>query len=257
MIRCLAAIAATLLAFPVVANEAEIAIIIDDLGYRHAEGLRAVNLPGPVAVAILPDAPSAASLAEAAHSNDKEILVHLPLQASVDDGRDEPGSIGLDTSRHAFNEAFADAVAKVPHARGVNNHRGSLMTRHPGYMRWLMEEIMLIDGWFFVDSYTTHHSVALDLAREHGLPSAKRDVFLDSERDPASIAREFERLKNLARRDGVAIAIGHPFPETLDFLEAALPTLERDGIRLVTLETALDRQKPATTGHAVLNAAMP
>ena len=64
-------------------------------------------------------------------------------------------------------------------------------------------------------------------------------MFLDSSRDPASIEREFERLKAIARRDGVAIGIGHPFPETLDFLEAALPRLEADGFRLVSLRELL------------------
>ncbi len=257
MIRFLAALAATLITLPSIADEARVAIIIDDLGYRHAEGLRAVSLPGPVAVAILPDAPAARSLAKAARSQNKEILVHLPLQANVNDGADEPGSIGLDTGRRAFNAAFADAVANVPYAEGVNNHRGSLLTRHPGHMRWLMEEILEKDEWFFIDSYTTHHSVALSVARENGVPSAKRDVFLDSERDLESIRREFERLKTLARRNGYAIAIGHPFPETLDFLEAALPGLEADGIRLVSLKSVLGSHEHLGSGSAVTESAAP
>ncbi len=240
MIRCLAALAAILLASLASATEARVAIIIDDLGYRQADSLRAVNLPGPVAVAILPGAPAARSLASRAHAENKEVLVHLPLQAVVEDGLDEPGSIGLDTGRSAFNEAFARAVTSVPYASGVNNHRGSLLTRHPGHMRWLMEEILKHDEWFFIDSYTTRHSVALTVAREHGVPSARRDVFLDSDRDRDSIAREFERLKRLAQKNGSAIAIGHPFPETLDFLETAIPALEKEGIRLVPLTILLE-----------------
>jgi polysaccharide deacetylase 2 family uncharacterized protein YibQ len=138
---------------------------------------------------------------------------------------------------------------QVPYARGVNNHRGSLLTRHPGHMRWLMEEIGRQDEWFFVDSYTTHHSVALTVAREHNVPAARRDVFLDSSRDPASIERAFERLKAIARRDGAAIGIGHPFPETLDFLEAALPRLEAEGIRLVSLRDLLTPRPPEVDYH--------
>ncbi len=239
MTRSVAALAAISLTFTADADEARIALIIDDVGYRLSEGWRAVSLPGPVAVAVLPAAPQAARLATAAHGSGKEVLVHLPLQASVDDGLEEPGSITLDTTREGFGRAFQRAVMQVPHAGGVNNHRGSLLTRHPGHMRWLMEEIGERDAWFFVDSYTTHHSVALSIAREHDVPAVRRDVFLDSSRDPASIAREFERLKAIARRDGMAIGIGHPFPETLEFLESALPRLEADGFRLVSLRELL------------------
>ncbi len=230
--------------------EPSVAIIIDDLGYRHAEGRRAVALPGPVAVAVLPGSPRSSSLAVAAHEAGKEVLIHLPLQATVSDGVDEPGSITLDTSRSGFSEVFAAAVDAVPYASGVNNHRGSLLTQHPGHMRWLMEEIEAQGDWFFVDSYTTHRSVALRIAQEHGIPAARRNVFLDSERDPASIAAAFERLVDIARAEGQAIAIGHPFPETLAFLEAALPELAETGIRLVAPSALLQTSRAAGTAAA-------
>lgn len=255
MIRLLGAVAATLISTPLPAGDARIAIIIDDLGYRAADGARAVELPGPVAVAVLPDAPLAATLARAAHAAGKQVLVHLPLQAVRDDGLDEPGSIMLDTTRRGFTEAFRRAVLAVPHASGVNNHRGSLLTRHPGHMRWLMEEIGGQPTWFFVDSYTTHHSVALAIAREHGIPAARRDVFLDSHRDRASIEREFERLKRVARERGSAIGIGHPFPETLAVLEAVLPRLEAEGIELVAPGELLDGDAGPTEYRARLTPA--
>ncbi len=226
-----------------------VAIIIDDLGYRQSDGLRAVGLPGPIAVAVLPGTPLAKSLARQAHAAGKEVIVHLPLEASVDDGLEEPGGIRLDTTRAAFSKAFDAAVAGVPHAVGLNSHRGSLLTRHPGHMSWLMEEIGRQDGWYFVDSFTTPRSVALDIAAEHGVPAARRDVFLDARLDSESIAREFERLKRIARRHGAAIGIGHPFPETLAFLEEALPTLADEGIRLVPLSSIVLSPRPSAVAE--------
>ena len=255
MTRCLAALAALTISLPLQADEARIAIIIDDVGYRQSEGRRAVSLPGPVAVAVLPAAPRASSLARSAHASGKEVLVHLPLQATVSDGPEEPDSIMLDTTRREFAQAFAAAAARVPYARGVNNHRGSLITRHPGHMRWLMEEIRDREDWFFVDSYTTHHSVALTIAEEHAVPAAKRDVFLDSHRGAVSIEQEFERLKDIARRQGAAIGIGHPLPETLAFLEAVLPELEAEGIRLVSLSEILSPTATTRNYHPLLGQA--
>src|SRR5690606_32302890 len=116
-------------------------------------------------------------------------------------------------------------LASVPHARGVNNHMGSLITRHPGHMTWLMQSLAR-DGLFFVDSYTHPQSVALEMAREGGIPTARRDVFLDHVPEPEAIAFQFRRLVSRAKRNGQAIGIGHPSPETLEFLQAALPVLQ-------------------------------
>ena len=212
-----------------------IAIIIDDLGYALAAGERAVNLPGPVAFAILPATPRARHLAEAAHANGKEVLLHLPLQSANRQESDEPGGLLLDMTRDQFAETFESGFESIPHVIGVNSHRGSLLTRHPGHMAWLMEEIQRHGDLFFVDSYTTHESVALKLAREVGVPAVKRDVFLDPDQAPGTIEREFARLKKLARQRGFAVGIGHPYPQTLAMLEHELPKLEDQGFELVSI----------------------
>jgi polysaccharide deacetylase 2 family uncharacterized protein YibQ len=212
-----------------------IAIIIDDLGYHLAAGQRAVALPGPVACAILPGTPRSTQLAQAAWQSGKEVLLHLPMQSMHLHGAMEPGSITLDTTRQGLAATFANALATVPFAVGVNSHRGSLLTRHPGHMSWLMEEILMAGGLYFVDSYTTHRSVALQIASEQGVPAIKRDVFLDSDPAPEMVEREFERLKALARENGLAVGIGHPYPATLGFLERAIPRLVEEGIELVPL----------------------
>jgi uncharacterized protein len=117
-----------------------IAIIIDDLGYELDAGQRAVNLPGPVACAVLPSTPRARELARAAHVAGKEVLLHLPLQSEIDGMEQEPGVIRLDTTREQFARIFAESFESVPFAIGVNSHRGSLLTRHPGHMGWLMDQ---------------------------------------------------------------------------------------------------------------------
>lgn len=226
----------------VVAGPPRVAIIIDDLGYALDAGRRAIALPGPVTYAVLPGAPRTAILANNAHENGKEVLLHLPLQAYPGDQAQEPGGINLDMSRQEFGATFEAALASVPHAIGVNGHRGSLLTRHPGHMQWLMEELLARDDLFFIDSYTTHKSVALQLAREAGIRAMRRDVFLDPDRLPGTVAREFERMKQLARERGFAVAIGHPYPATLEFLERELPNLEAEGLELVAISVLLGSQ---------------
>jgi polysaccharide deacetylase 2 family uncharacterized protein YibQ len=212
-----------------------IAIIIDDLGYRLSAGRRAIDLPGPISFAVLPGTPRAQALATHAFESGKEVLLHLPLQARSDEKAYEPLGINLDMNRREFGETFDEALMSVPHAIGVNSHRGSLLTRHPGHMQWLMEEIQARENLFFVDSFTTHESVALRMASEAGVHARKRDVFLDPDQRPETVAREFERMKVLADKRGSVIAIGHPHKATLDLLERELPRLAAEGYELVTI----------------------
>ncbi len=212
-----------------------IAIIIDDLGYERSLGERAIALPGPLAFAVLPGTPRATYLADRAHSNGKEVLLHLPLQAEKKLDPAEPGSLLLDMSRSQFVAALEKNFQAVPHISGVNTHRGSLLTRHPGHMRWLMDEMLDRGDLYFIDSYTTAESIALQVARERGVPSVQRDVFLDHDPLPEMVVREFARLKEVARAQGFAVGIGHPYPATLEFLEDALPLLDRQGYELMSI----------------------
>lgn len=220
-----------------------IAIIIDDIGPRYLEGKQAVALPGPVTTAFLPQTANTRDLAEAAHASGKEVMLHLPLEATNGKALG-PGGITLQMDEAQFLHTLRENIDSVPHARGVNNHMGSLLTRHPGAMTWLMRELGARGNFYFIDSRTHADTVALQMAEEAGIPRAKRDVFLDNVQEADAIAAEFERLVALAKANGRAIAIGHPYPETMAFLADVLPRLERDfGVRLVPASDLLEGRK--------------
>jgi polysaccharide deacetylase 2 family uncharacterized protein YibQ len=178
-----------------------------------------------------------------AHESGKEVLLHLPLQATPNDKMYDPLGLNLDMSRREFGDTFAAALTSVPFAIGVSSHRGSLLTRHPGHMQWLMDEIQARDNLFFVDSFTTHESIALQIARETGIDARKRDVFLDPDQDPETVVREFERMKRLAQKRGSIVVIGHPYAATLDLLERELPNLAAEGYELVTISALMHSEQ--------------
>ena len=107
----------------------------------------------------------------------------------------------------------------------------------------MMHELRERGNLFFVDSRTTPASVALQVAREFGVPATRRDIFLDDDPDPRAIRRQFRRLVNLARLHGSAVGIGHPYPGTLEFLESALPPLAADGVELVPVSGIIHGQQ--------------
>jgi len=225
---------------------AHIALIIDDIGDNLKLGTRAVRLPGAVTCSILPHTAYARQLAAAAHRNDKEVMLHLPME-SEEEKAPGPGALTLDMTQPEFLSTFESDLDAVPYAAGVNNHMGSLITRHPGHMRWLMQEINRRGDLYFVDSRTTDLTVAQQVAQETGVPNLRRDVFLDDDQHASAIAAQFARLIALAKHRGSAVAIGHPHPTTLRFLKEQLPLLNDAGIQLVSVSQLIKiKQQPKT-----------
>ncbi len=214
------------------ASGAELALVIDDLGYNKARGMRAIELPGAITVAVLPFAPHTRGLVEHAARHRKDVIVHQPMEphptARV---RNEHGTLMLGMADIEFAATLTAALDAVPTRVGVSNHTGSLLTQHRLPMQRLMREIDE-RGLFFLDSRTTAETVALDVALEQGIPALKRDVFLDHEPTAAAIHAAFEKSLHIARNKGHAVVIGHPYDITLDYLARRLTALPAD-VRLV------------------------
>ena len=210
-----------------------VAIIIDDLGHSAALGTRTADLPGPVACAVLPSTPYAQRIAEACHAGGKQVMLHMPMQPTEHNASLHAGMLRLGASRDEFATLLEASLDDIPHVAGVNNHMGSLLTRHLSSMVWLMEELKTRPDLFYVDSRTSPVSVAHAVARQRGVPSVSRDVFLDHDPTESAIRRQFAEGLEVARRGGQVVMIGHPYPATLGVLEEILPTLTGRGFTLV------------------------
>ena len=219
-----------------------IAIIIDDMGNRLAPGVRAVRLPAELTYSILPYTPFSRRLASLAHRLGKEVMLHLPMEA-LDHRPIGPGGLRPQMTRHRFVRTILADLAAIPYVSGINNHMGSLLTQDVSAMRWLMVEIARRRSLYFIDSYTSRESIAQRVAIEHRIPSLRRNVFLDNELNPRAIGFYYRRLLTLARRQGIALAIGHPHAETLEFLARHLPRLREEGIELLPVSALIKRAR--------------
>jgi len=213
-------------------NTPRVAIIIDDLGDRLKDGRRVIDLPGQLTFGILPYTPYARKLASYATDRNKELLLHLPMEAIA---KKYLGKAGLHSamSKDEFFISLKTSLGYIQNIRGVSNHMGSHLTQDKQMMGWLMQGISQRGDLYFVDSRTIDTSRALSSAREVGLDHATRDVFLDHNRNPDKIRKQWNYFIKLANRKGSAIAIAHPYPETIHFLKEVLPELEQNNIELV------------------------
>lgn len=218
-----------------------IALIIDDIGYSVPLGERAIALPGAVTYAVLPHTPFGTALAELAHSHSKEVMLHAPMSNLAHQPLG-PGALTEQLSQEDFIATLKGNIDAVPHLQGINNHMGSELTGMQTQMQWVMA-VLKERGLYFVDSFTTAQSVAGDAAREQKIPTTTRNVFLDNETTAEDIGRQFQRLLQTARENGSAVGIGHPYEETLDYLEKALPALAQENIELISVSAMIRLQQ--------------
>ncbi|EBP3215288.1 divergent polysaccharide deacetylase family protein, partial [Salmonella enterica subsp. arizonae] len=114
-------------------------------------------------------------------------------------------------SSDEIERIIREAVNNVPYAVGLNNHMGSAMTSSLFGMQKVMQALEHYN-LYFLDSMTIGNSQAMRAASGTSVKVIKRKVFLDDTQNEADIRRQFNRAIELARRNGSAIAIGHPHP---------------------------------------------
>lgn len=214
-----------------------IAIVIDDFGYQDQALIRAFcDLPQPITFSIFPGERHTAWTARRATEKNHGVMVHLPMEpVGYPEHNPGPDAIFVDDAPEKIAALTQNALAAVPHARGMNNHMGSRVTQNAAAMKAVLQIVKQRD-FFFVDSRTSPRSVAYAIAREMGIRSGRGALFLDLAADEGAIAKQLYALAARARQEGAAIGIGHAKRETLRALQRVLPALEEQGFAFVLAE---------------------
>ena len=216
-------VAATLAAAARADQRPVLSLVIDDLGYSLENGKAAIELVGDHTYAILPGASYSRRLAQHANERNKEVILHLPMQSIRSQAAHEPNALNEGMDENQLTANVHSLLAEIPFIRGVNNHMGSHLTEFDFFMQPVMDSIRGYNPrLYFLDSRTSPRSVAHAQALDAGLSAISRDVFLDNETNPASIRLQYDIWLTTARERGSAIAIGHPYPNTLAVLRERL-----------------------------------
>ena len=235
-------VSALALAAPVYAGK--LAIVIDDFGYRPHYENQVLAMPSAISVAVLPNAPHAREMATKAHNSGHQVLIHLPM-APLSKQPLEKDTLRPDMSSEEIERIIRDAYNKVPYAVGLNNHMGSAMTSSLFGMQKVMQALERYN-LYFLDSVTIGNTQAMRAAQGTGVKVIKRKVFLDDTQNEADIRVQFNRAIALARRNGSAIAIGHPHPTTVRVLQQMVYNLPPD-ITLVRPSNLLNEPQVDTS----------
>ncbi|MCD6386431.1 divergent polysaccharide deacetylase family protein [Candidatus Sumerlaeota bacterium] len=220
-----------------------IGICIDDCGAVDPTQpgtpiYKMLRLPFKMTFAVLPYRSYTNQTAEEIFHRGSEVILHQPMAAiSIPDPG--PGGITDDMTLAQVREVVATNLDSLPHVTGMNNHMGSLITQQEDKMQVCCEELKA-RNLFLYDSRTITTSVAYDVAKQNGLLTGERDMFIDGN----SKEQAKELIRNLALQALYApniphLAIGHVRSSTADALQEIAPELTAMGVEVWTISRCM------------------
>lgn len=220
----------------------KIAIVIDDFGYSDNEDIQSIlSAPFPVTIAILPGLPKSKALYQMVSDAGKEKIIHLPMEALDDKVEYTDYSLYANMTKDEIRHRVRKALMDFPDAKGINNHMGSRITQNKELMKIVFEELRQKNS-YFVDSKTTSKSIAFKTAREMNLPSLENNLFLERDRndDEEYLRKKLIALSKIAEKQGYAVAIGHPYKNTINVLLKVVPEMQKDGYVFVSVSELIN-----------------
>jgi hypothetical protein len=224
---------------PAAEHPARIALVIDDLGHSTDDLVPLEKLGVPITYAVLPFEENTPAVVSQLRGRREEILLHLPMEPKNGENPG-PGALLKGMTDDQLRTRTLAALQAVPGAVGVNNHMGSSLSADAHSMSTVLR-LLSSRGLFFLDSRTSPDSVGYRTALSLGVPAAERQVFLDADPGPEAVHEQFQRLLEMARARGAAVAIGHPHPDTLAMLTEEVPRAKAEGFDFVPVSFLLDR----------------
>ncbi len=208
----------------------KLAIIIDDITTKHQINT-IIDISYPITMAFLP--PTKRHKDSAIIAQEIDIyMIHLPLEASSLHF-EELNTLHINDNINTIEQRIKELKKLYPRAKYINNHTGSKFTADKEAMDKLLS-ILKKYNYTFLDSRTTAKTVAKKYAKKHKVKYLSRNVFLDNKKDKNYIQKQLRKVVRIAKRDGMAIAIGHPHSITLQTLSQSKHLLQ--GLDIVFID---------------------
>ena len=191
-------------------SRAKLAIIIDDVG-TDEQAQKIAALPVRVTPSIFPPEYQRKDTSSLARGFE-HYAIHLPMEASS--AKNNSATLRASDNYEKLRGVIAKLRADFPNAKFINNHTGSKFTADERAMKNLLRA-MNEHGFLFIDSRTSPATKAKAAMNGLGMRYVHRDVFLDNQNSVAAVRKKLREAVTLAKKQGYAIAIGHPKSSTL------------------------------------------
>ncbi|MBN2767641.1 MAG: divergent polysaccharide deacetylase family protein, partial [Campylobacterales bacterium] len=145
-------------------------------------------------------------------------MVHLPLESGSAQMNKMQGTLMITDAPEKVLQRVEEIKRLFPNAKYINNHTGSVYTSNYQAMK-VLYALLKQEGITFVDSRTDTRTQVPRVTKDLHERYISRDVFLDNVRNVSSIKAQLKEVVKVAKKQGYAIAIGHPYNVTMHALK--------------------------------------
>jgi hypothetical protein len=221
-----------------------IALVINTLGPSPTAIDTAINhLPAGVTLGFVPYRRGLGEWINLARASGHEVLLNLPMEPAnypADDPGPEALLTALDppTNLERLNWVMSQATGYV----GLVGLMGSRFSTSHDDMLPILKSLRQ-RGLLYVDNRSSPQSVVPDIAGEIGLAATFANRQIDTELERTAIDKKLAELEDIAKRNGSALGIAHPYPIVMERVAVWAQTVEDRGTVLAPVSAVIDRSK--------------
>ena len=222
-------------------NLKKLAILIDDVGMETRTAYKFLEITEKLNFATIPFLPRTKEATKILKDAGYNIILHMPMESLSNESLNKKtvGLIRTNMSEKVIRNKFQEAIDGVGEVRGFNNHMGSKFTSNSQKMKELLR-MAKEKNMFFVDSVTIGRTVGYKIAKEMGIKTIKRSVFLDNKNELQAIKEQIKKSVQSAKKNGKALVIGHYRPLTAQAIKEMIPYIKKEKVTLVFVEDVLE-----------------
>jgi len=219
-------------------SKPKLVIIIDDVHTRNQ-----INAIKALGLKVTPSIFPPYQLAAKSHLLARGVehyMIHLPMESSSKQFNTQTKTLMTYFTKAQIEHRVKELRRLFPTAHYINNHTGSVYTGNYKAMNALYSALRK-EGFLFVDSRTIGSSKVPKITRQFGDAYIARDIFIDNEHSLPYIHNQLQKAVGLAKKNGYAIAIGHPHKVTMQALASANKILK--DVELVYIDSIYKKER--------------
>jgi polysaccharide deacetylase 2 family uncharacterized protein YibQ len=215
--------------------------VVGGLGISQTITADAVaKLPAPVTLAFAPYGKELERQVAEARDDGHEVLLQAPMEPfDYPDNDPGPQTMTVRTKPQDNIGRLHWAMSRFTGYVGVINFMGAKLTADEAALTPILREIGS-RGLVFLDDGTSSRSLVGQVGPGAETPTARADLVLDGVPRPDAVDRQLERLEQLARQRGFAMASANALPVTVDRIAQWARMLETRGVLLVPVSSVFN-----------------
>jgi polysaccharide deacetylase 2 family uncharacterized protein YibQ len=142
--------------------------------------------------------------------------------------------LNIDSDQNYTEESLDNIVSNIQENQGIYSSNENDFVNLADQAELLLSKLK-DKNIIYLCGKTDKNAFVYQLAAKMSFPILANDVILDEVISPEAINNKLLELEKIAQKNGFAIAMGSPYPLTIELLKRWIPSLEEKGIKIAPI----------------------